>query len=215
MSELLSGRIMPLAVPENDAETEALHEGLSRGGIGIVEVGLRVPYAAEAIPKLVARGGLVVGAGSVRTAEQVDRVHDDGARFIVSPGLSEAVVARALELGLPVFPGVATATEVMRASEFGLSMLKLFPAGLLGGVKLVDALRAAFPDVSFLPSGGVHLENLAEYLGNPAVAGVSGSWVTSSSLLRQGADAIADVARETVAAITTVSGGSGPDGAQL
>lgn len=201
MSNLLAGRIMPLAVPETDAETAALHEGLVRGGIGVVEVGLRVPYAIDSISKIAQAGGLVVGAGSVRTVDQVSRVFDDGAQFIVSPGLSEAVVGKAIELGLPVFPGVATATEVMRATELGLTTLKLFPAELLGGVKMISALSAAFPDVSFLPSGGVSLTNLSEYLRNPAVSGVSGSWVTSPALLKAGADAIADAARETVDAI--------------
>lgn len=202
MSELQRQRILPLAVPGDAEETAALADGLRAARVGAVEVGLRGPYALEAIRVLAESDtGLLIGAGTVRTPEQAEAAAAAGAAFLVSPGLSGAVVRRAVELGLPIVPGVATASEVMRACDMGIELMKLFPSNLIGGLGALDAFHSVFPEVRFIPSGGVSQQTLAEFLGHPAVQAVSGSWITSGDLLRSGAAAVAaaaEIAMETV-----------------
>lgn len=209
MTDLDAQRILPLAVPQNERQTEALGAGLVAGGVGAVEVGLRDSFALEAVRRLSTSGlPLLVGAGTVRTAAQADAAADAGAAFLVSPGLSVEVVARADALGLPLVPGVATATEVMRACDLGLDRMKLFPANLLGGLSMLSALHAVFPEIEFVPSGGVTQQNLAEFLSHPAVGAVSGSWLTSSSQLDRGAEAVEAAAARATATVVSVFEGA-------
>ena len=141
-----------LAVPLGDS--------LKAGGLPLAEVTFRTAAAEEALRTLAADPALLVGAGTVLDVDQVDHAVDAGARFIVSPGLRASVVRRAQELGVEVWPGVATPTEVLAALELGLSVVKLFPAGPLGGPDLVKALAGPFPTVRFIPTGGVTPTNL-------------------------------------------------------
>ncbi len=201
MTPLSEQRIIPLAVPETPAEVDALGTGLSAGGIGAVEIGLRHPAALDAVRGLAADGRLLVGAGTVRSAAQADAAALAGAAFLVSPGLSADVVRRAAELDLPLIPGVASASDIMRAVDLGVRVVKLFPAHLLGGLAALDAFHAVFPDVRFVPSGGVSQDTLAEYLAHPAVAAVSGSWITSERVLAGGAAAVAAAARRAAATV--------------
>ncbi len=202
MNSIEAQRLFPLAVPRNAEEAEALGDGLVAGGVGAVEVGMRHPFALQAIRSLSASDRrLLVGAGTVRTAAEVDAAAEAGAAFLVSPGLSVPVAKRADELGLPLIPGVATASEVMQARDLGFDRLKLFPANLLGGLSALSALHAVFPEVTFVPSGGVSQENLAEFLSHPAVGAVSGSWITSSAQLAAGADTVAAAAGQAAAVV--------------
>jgi 2-dehydro-3-deoxyphosphogluconate aldolase/(4S)-4-hydroxy-2-oxoglutarate aldolase len=129
---------------------------------------------------------VVVGAGTVTTAGQVDDVVSAGARYIVSPGLSEAVVRRAQEHGVPVLPGVATPTEIMAALELGVETVKLFPASVVGGPAAIKAFAAPFPQLRFVPTGGVNADNLGDYLGLQPVLAVGGSWMVEKSLVTAG-----------------------------
>ncbi|GAA2175514.1 bifunctional 4-hydroxy-2-oxoglutarate aldolase/2-dehydro-3-deoxy-phosphogluconate aldolase [Agrococcus versicolor] len=199
MSALAGHRLVPLAAPATAAESAALADGLVAGGIGIVEVALRTEHAMEALRTIAARGDLVAGAGTVLDAEQARAAIDAGARFLVSPGLSADVVAVARDAGVDVLPGVMTASEVMAARDLGLRALKLFPANVVGGLALLDAYASVFPDVTFMPSGGVSEATLAEHLAHPAVAAVSGSWLAGGAAMREGADAIAAIAARAVA----------------
>ncbi len=123
--------------------------------------------------------------GSVLRPEQVDQALEAGARFIVTPGLSPAVLRACADQAVPVIPGVATATEICTALDLGITTVKLFPAEPLGGVDLISALRGPFPDVRFVPTGGIGAEQLPAYLACPAVAAVGGSWMASRNLIRQ------------------------------
>ncbi len=118
---------------------------------------------------------VLVGAGTVVTAAQVDEAVDAGARFLVSPGLSAGVVRRAQELGVPVVPGVATPSDVIAALDLGLDVVKLFPANVVGGPAAVKAFSAPFPGLRFVPTGGVSAANLLDYLALPAVLAAGGS----------------------------------------
>jgi 2-dehydro-3-deoxyphosphogluconate aldolase/(4S)-4-hydroxy-2-oxoglutarate aldolase len=122
----------------------------------------------------------------VLSPAQVDEVADAGAQFVVSPGLSTAVLARSAELGVSALPGVATASELMTAVGLGLSEVKFFPAGLLGGPAAIRALTAPFTEITFMPSGGVNADNMTDYLAIGAVPAVSGSWMVAENLLAAG-----------------------------
>lgn len=176
--ELLDGiRIVPVVVIDDAAQAGGLAAALAAGGIRCAEITLRTPAGLAAIAAAAATPDFVVGAGTVLTADQVDRCADAGARFIVSPGFDEAVVDRARELGLAVLPGVATATEIQRALRAGLQAVKFFPADQLGGLPAIAAFSAPFPGLKFMPSGGVSATNALDYLGHPAVFAVGGSWM--------------------------------------
>lgn len=126
---------------------------------------------------------VVIGAGTVLTAK---RAVAAGARFVVSPGVDHEVVSRCRELGVPVLPGVATATEVMSALRCGLDTVKLFPAKPLGGTAMLRALAAPFPGVRFMPTGGIDTAALPGFLAEPAVLAVGGSWMATPALLERG-----------------------------
>lgn len=184
---ILTGqRFVPVIVIDDAAQAAPLAEALLRGGIGCAEITLRTDAGFAAIAAASAVPDFVVGAGTVLEPDDVDRAVEAGARFVVSPGLAEDVVERSIALGVDVIPGVATATEVHRALRLGLSRLKLFPAGPLGGVAAVNALAGPFPEVRFLPSGGVTAENAGTYLASPSVFAVSGSWMARRDLIASG-----------------------------
>lgn len=198
--------LVPLAIPANIAQCIALREGLLAGGLPVVEVGLRTPYALDAVADLASSGELIVGAGTVLDSNQALSALDAGAAFLVTPGFADDVMEVARARHVPVIPGVATASEVLRARQAGFRLVKLFPAHVLGGLALIDALSAAFGDMFFMPSGGVNMSTLAAHLMHPAVAAVSGSWMTSGSILDQGKDAVAEAVSASLAIVEGVHG---------
>lgn len=190
MTEILdrigAARLVPVVVLDDAASAAPLAEALTAGGLPVAEVTFRTPAAATVLRRLADRADLVVGAGTVLSAAHVDEAVEAGARFIVSPGLSAAVVRRCVDLGVPVLPGVATASEVMQALDLGLDTVKFFPAEANGGLAAVKALAAAFPQVRFVPTGGITVDSAPTYLAHPAVAAVGGSWMVAPDLLASG-----------------------------
>jgi len=197
-------RIVPVVVLADSAGAEPLAGALVAGGLHCVEVTFRTDAAADVIRAMAARPELVVGAGTVLTTEQAEQAVAAGARFVVSPGFGPAVVRRCQELGVPVFPGIATATEIQMALDAGLDTVKFFPAEQLGGVGMVKALSAPFRTVRFIPTGGVDTGNLADYLAVPSVLAVGGTWMVAPDLLAAGD--WAEVTRRCVAAVAAVRG---------
>ena len=183
-----------------DAETaEAACRALARGGLGCAEITFRTEAAAEAIARASQIDDFVVGAGTVLTGEQAKQARDAGAAFAVAPGTHEAVIDACRELGLPFVPGAATATEVGRARSLGCPVVKLFPVSLLGGPPFVSAMSSVFPDLSFLPTGGVGPSSLRSYLDVRSVLACGGSWLADGRLLEQRRfDEIERLAREAV-----------------
>jgi len=195
-------RMVPVVVIDDPGAARPMAEALLAGGIGCAEITLRTSAGIDAIGEAAKVDGFLAGAGTVLTPQQVDDCVDAGAEFIVSPGLDSDVVSRARTRGVTVIPGVATATEVQQALRLDLSFLKVFPAAPLGGPAFLDALAGPFPDVSFLPSGGISLESAADYLAVPSVAAISGSWLTPrSALLDRDFAAIERLARATTTAL--------------
>ena len=204
-SDLFSARIVPVVVLNAATSAEPLAEALLSGGLPVAEVTFRTAAAVESIRLMARTAGMIVGAGTVLRAAQVDEAADAGASFIVSPGLSASVVGRARERGLLVMPGAVTPTEVMAALDLGLTTLKFFPAGNYGGISTLTALSAPFRDVAFVPTGGVSADNLSDYLSLPNVAAVGGSWMVKASLVDSGDFAtIAQLTRDAVAAAAAV-----------
>jgi 2-dehydro-3-deoxyphosphogluconate aldolase/(4S)-4-hydroxy-2-oxoglutarate aldolase len=179
-------RIVPVVTIDDASMAPDVAAALAAGGIGCAEITLRTPQGLAAIEASAGRADFVVGAGTVLTAEQVDRCVDAGARFIVSPGFDDEVVARAQFHGVAVLPGVATSTEIQRALRAGLDVVKFFPADRLGGLGTIAALAAPFPQLRFVPSGGVNVSNALEYLRHPAIFGISGSWMVSRDAIAAG-----------------------------
>jgi 2-dehydro-3-deoxyphosphogluconate aldolase/(4S)-4-hydroxy-2-oxoglutarate aldolase len=186
LAALAGHRIVPVVVLDDADDAAPLGRALVDGGLPVAEVTFRTAAAERAIGVLAERGDVLVGAGTVLTPEQVDRAVAAGARFVVSPGLSRAVVERCGEHGVLALPGAVTATEVQAALELGVSTVKFFPAGTSGGPAAIAALAAPFGHVRFVPTGGVGPANLRDYLDLPAVAAVGGSWMVPRARVAAG-----------------------------
>ena len=188
----MGDRIVPVVVPGDPNRITGLAEALSDGGLGTIEITLRSPSAIDAIAVAAQQGSLLVGAGTVMNIHQAESAIGAGAQFLVSPGFDPALIDWALNKDVAIVPGIATVTEAMRAISSGLDFVKLFPAEQLGGVKTIRAMSAVLPDLKIMPTGGVNLENLADYLSVSTVGAVGGTWIAS----------VADVAAGDFAAIT-------------
>jgi len=174
---LRTAPVIPVLVIERAADAGPLAEALVAGGLPVIEVTLRTSEALAAIQAMQRVPGALVGAGTVLDPAQLRAAIDAGAQFAVSPGLTEPVAEAAQAAGLPFLPGVATASEIMRARDMGLSRLKFFPAEAAGGVIALKALSAAFADIRFCPTGGITMGNAHAWLDLPSVACVGGSWL--------------------------------------
>ena len=179
--------VIPVIVLHDAAQAVLLARALVAGGVRMLEVTLRTPQALaciEAIARHVPEA--VVGAGTIRTASDARACAMAGARFAVSPGLTTAVGQACRDEGLPLLPGVATASDIMAAQEQGLTELKFFPALQAGGAAMLKAWGGPFGDVRFCPTGGVSLANAADFLALENVICVGGSWLTPADALAQG-----------------------------
>lgn len=186
LSTLTAVRLVPVVVLDDAADAGPLGAALVAGGLPVAEVTFRTSAAADAIRTLADRGDMLVGAGTVLTADQVDLAVAAGASYVVSPGLSRAVVERCGEHGVLALPGAVTATEIQAALELGLTIVKFFPAGTSGGPAGIAALSVPFPGLRFVPTGGVGPKNLADYLGLAAVLAVGGSWMVPRDRIASG-----------------------------
>jgi 2-dehydro-3-deoxyphosphogluconate aldolase/(4S)-4-hydroxy-2-oxoglutarate aldolase len=199
LAQLSAARLVPVVVLDDAADADPLAAALVAGGLPVAEVTFRTDAAEESIRAMSARGDMLVGAGTVLTPAQVDLAVAAGASYIVSPGLSRAVVERCQEHGVLALPGAVTATEVQAALEMGLTTVKFFPAGTSGGAPAIAALAAPFVGVQFVPTGGVGPKNLHEYLAIDAVVAVGGSWMVPRATVRDGN--FAEITRLTAEAV--------------
>lgn len=178
--------VVPVVVADEIGVAGPLGDALKEGGLPVAEVTFRTAAALEVLRLLARDRELLVGAGTVVRPEQVDLARAAGARFVVTPGFSARVVDRCRELGVPVVPGVATATELMAALDHGVDLVKFFPAQTSGGVAMIRALQGPFPEVRFVPTGGISAMNAAEYLAVRSVVAIGGSWMVAPELLQGG-----------------------------
>jgi 2-dehydro-3-deoxyphosphogluconate aldolase/(4S)-4-hydroxy-2-oxoglutarate aldolase len=172
--------VIPVLILHDPGEARGIAEALVAGGLRVLEVTLRTPAALEIIKALRNVDGAIVGAGTVLNAGQLDEAISAGAEFAVSPGLTEPLAAKAADRDLPYLPGVATAGEIMRGLDLGLSHFKFFPAETSGGIRTLEALSGPFANVRFCPTGGVSEASAPSWLALPQVLCVGGTWLVPS-----------------------------------
>lgn len=179
--------VIPVLEIDDASQARPLAEALLAGDLPLAEITLRTDAALEAI-RMISRQArdVLVGAGTVINREQAEAARDAGAQFLVSPGMIEDVVAWARDQQIPILAGAVTPTEMIRAIHMGLDLLKFFPAETVGGLKAIRAMSDPFPQLRFIPTGGIRLENLAEYLQMPKIHAVGGSWMAKRQMIAEG-----------------------------
>lgn len=185
LDELKRLRIVPVIVIDDPESALQLADALIAGGLPCAEVTFRTVAGLESLRRIAAeRPQMLIGAGTVLTAQQAEQARAAGAKFIVSPGFGPAVVDYCLEHGMPVYPGVATPTEIEMALSRGLTVLKFFPAEPMGGVAYLKAIAAPYGMIQFMPTGGINEKNIGEYLAFNKVVACGGSWMASADAIK-------------------------------
>lgn len=176
--------IMPVIALEDASKAEKLAGALCEGGIYCAEVTFRTSCASQAIKSMIeACPNMLVGAGTVLNISQAEKALEAGAKFIVSPGFNSELVDWCIKNNVPTVPGVSNASEITAAINKGLTKVKLFPARTLGGCALLDDFKGPFPQVSFMPTGGISLENVRDYFKRKNVFCVGGTWMVKKELI--------------------------------
>ena len=208
MKRLQKLGIVPVVVLDNAEDALPRAERLVKGGLPCAEVTFRTAAAEESIRRMAkAFPDMIIGAGTVLTCEQADRAIDAGAKFIVSPGFNPKVTEYVLKKGVPMTPGVCTPTEIEAAMQFGLDVLKFFPAEPSGGLKMIKALAAPYVGLSFMPTGGISAKNVREYLAYDRIVACGGSWMVPKNLVNEGKfDEIKALVAEAAAIVKEVRG---------
>ena len=200
VKRLRDARIVPVITIDDPANAVPLARALAAGGLTCVEITFRTAAAAESIERISGDvPEMFVGAGTVLTPSQAAAARSAGARFIVAPGFGPRVVEHCQTHGIPVFPGIATPTEIDAALEIGLRTLKFFPAEPMGGLAYLKAVAAPYVEVRFLPTGGINAANVASYLAFSRVVACGGSWMAPAEWIAAGQfDRIREESRRAV-----------------
>jgi len=195
--------IIPVVKIEEAKHALPLAKALKEGGLPVVEITFRTAAAEEAIKQIADHlPDVLLGAGTVLTTDQAQKAIEAGAKFIVSPGLNPKVVCFCLDKGVPIVPGVSNPTDIETALDLGLKILKFFPAEAFGGLKTLKAMSAPYGMVKFIPTGGINVNNLREYLAFDKVLACGGSWMVKSDLIAsENFVKIIELTKEAVAAI--------------
>jgi len=209
MNEKLSSYgVVPVVVLNDTKDAKPLAEALVKGGLAVAEVTFRTDAAEESI-RIMSKEcpEMLVGAGTVLTVEQVDRAVNAGAKFIVSPGFDPEIVDYCISKNIPVYPGTITPSEVAQAVKRGLTVCKFFPAEQFGGVSTIKALAAPYTMVKFMPTGGVNLKNLRDYLSCDKIAACGGTWMVKGDLIKAGKfDEIEKITAEAAEIVKEIRG---------
>jgi 2-dehydro-3-deoxyphosphogluconate aldolase/(4S)-4-hydroxy-2-oxoglutarate aldolase len=201
ITELLTENpVVPLVQADDPTIAVKTSRALAGGGLKVVEVVFRTDRALECLQAVADEvPDMLAGAGTVLSAAQANAALDNGAKFIVSPGLDDGVVGVAKERGVPVYPGIMTPSEIQHAFNLGLDTVKFFPASIAGGVPALKALASVFRTMKFMPTGGVSPGNLGDYLAVPAVLACGGSWLTPADAIAAGNyEKITELAAEAI-----------------
>lgn len=187
LKQVADFKVVPVVVIENVEDALPLAQALVNGGLPVAEVTFRTAAAPDAIKAMSEKfPELCVGAGTVINVEQCKKAVECGAKFIVSPGYSEEVTQYCIENEIPIFPGICTPTELINVVNHGLPVAKFFPAAQFGGLKTINALGSVFPQMKFMPTGGVSESNVLEYLASPKIIAAGGSWMVKGDLIKAG-----------------------------
>jgi 2-dehydro-3-deoxyphosphogluconate aldolase/(4S)-4-hydroxy-2-oxoglutarate aldolase len=205
MTNYLSYGVIPVLVIDQPSNARALGETLLAAGLPVIELTLRTESSWDSYKELRKVEGLYLGVGSINSIENMKKTIDLGADFAVSPGLLPEVAEVAISAEMPYYPGVATPSEIARGLSLGLKVLKFFPAEALGGMKTLNSMSAPFKDLRFIPTGGIDLRLLPEYLQSKKVAAVGGSWMVPQTLVDQGEfGKISQLTTEALAAVRQI-----------
>lgn len=199
-SQIEKTGIVPVVVLDSAEGAAPLAEALCKGGLPCAEVTFRTEAAEESIRIMTERfPQMLVGAGTVLTIDQVNRAITAGARFIVSPGLNPTIVDYCVKRRIPIIPGCSTPSDVEIAMEYGLDVVKFFPAEPAGGLNYIKAISAAYSNIKFMPTGGINPQNISDYLACSAILACGGSWMVKRGLVHEGKfDEIEKLVREAV-----------------
>ena len=200
--------IIPVVVLDDAKDAEPLGRALMEGGLPCAEVTFRTAAAEESIRIMSEKfPDMLVGAGTVLTTEQVDRAVAAGAKFIVSPGINPKVVEYCVKKNIPITPGTCNPSNVETALEFGLDVVKFFPAEPAGGLKYIKAIAAPYVGMKFMPTGGINAENVKDYLKYDRILCCGGSWMVKGDLIKAGDFAkIEALTREAAAIVKEIRG---------
>lgn len=183
--QLEKTKLLPLYTATDLSYLAKVEELLLENNVPLIEVTFRSKLAVEAIKQLSKSGKIMVGAGTVRTLTEAKNAVENGAQFVVSPAVVPEVIEYCLAQDIPVFPGTATPRDIQSAAAYGIKVVKFFPADIYGGLKAINALSGPFYDIRFLPTGGINENNFVEYLENPHVLGVGGSFILSEKIVKE------------------------------
>ena len=176
-------KLVPVIALDDEAKADDLGDALLAGGLPLAEITLRTDAALGTVRRMARRGDILVGAGTVRSTDQARAARDAGAAFLVSPGFSAETVEWAVRENIPILPGVDSTLGIEAALALGLNTVKFFPAASSGGLAKIKALHGPYPELRFIPTGGVNASNLGEWLSHPAVIACGGSWPVARHLL--------------------------------
>lgn len=206
---LVAAPVVPVLTVEDVASSGPLAAALARGGLRVAEVTLRTERALACLQAMAeADSGLVVGAGTVLSVEDLDAALAHGAEFVVTPGTTPRLEAALIERGVLAVPGVATASEAMARAEAGFGLQKLFPAEAAGGVRLLRSLAGPLPELRFVPTGGIGLDNAGDYLALPNVAAIGGSWIAERRAIAEADWSGIEARARAAVGLRRVAGGS-------
>lgn len=203
LSEIEKRKIVPVVKLDRVSDAKPLCESLCSGGLPVAEITFRTDAAEESI-RIASKEfpDMCIGAGTIVNVEQAKRAVDAGAKFLVTPGFSRKVTEWAVSNHILIFPGTCTPTEVMAAMEYGLSVVKFFPAVQYGGLATIKALSAPFPSIRFMPTGGINADNICDYLAFSKIIACGGSWMVKDTLIREGNfEKIAELTAQAVARV--------------
>jgi len=179
--------IVPVVVLNKVEDAVPTAKALLAGGIDVMEITFRTAAAPDCIAKVAAEvPEMIVGAGTIVNVEQLRQAVEVGAKFIVSPGSDEDVIKEASTLNVPIVPGVVTPSEIMTGLKLGVKVFKFFPAEAYGGLKTIKNLCGPFPQITFVPTGGISQANAEEYLKNPKIRAIGGSWMVTAAMIEAG-----------------------------
>ncbi len=200
--------VVPVVAIENSADAVGLGDALMNGGLPCAEITFRTAAAASAIRTLCnSHPGILVGAGTILTTSDAEKAVDAGASFVVTPGFDSDLVEWCLAQSIPVIPGVMTPTDINAAINRKLNVLKFFPAEAAGGIKTLKAISGPYGSIKFVPTGGITISNLEEYLSLPNVVACGGSWLVNKDQISRGEfDKIESLVREAVQLIDRIRG---------
>lgn len=208
MEQIAACGVVPVVVLDSEEQAVPTSKALFKGGINVMEITFRTAAARASIARVAAEmPEMIVGAGSIVNPAQLHEAVDAGAKFIVCPGSDPAIIEEAGRAGVPIVPGVVTPSEIMMGLKLGVTLFKFFPAETYGGLKAIKALSGPFPQISFIPTGGISQANAADYFRNPKVRAVGGSWMVGKDMIAAGRfDEIAEKSAAATALFREIRG---------